>query len=396
MSWWRNFDLGEVQRDFARIAEGGFDSVRIFLSWESFQPKIDRPDSKMFARLIATLDVASEAGLSVMPTLFTGHMSGVNWVPSWALGNGAGDERFRVVTGGEVVASGLASWYSDPAIVEAQSFLAGELASTLAGHQALWAWDLGNENSNCGAAPDKQSARSWLQRVTGAIRNADGTAKITIGLHMEDLEHDRNLGPKEAAEACDFLTMHGYPGYAPWTDGPTDERLLPFLARLTACLSDDAEVLFSEFGVPTAPRRQPELEQEERGPALVTEADAASYIARSLRALHRSGSSGAMLWCYSDYAEELFDEPPFDVALHERSFGLWRADSSAKPSVRAVQDFQKERSSLPKVRPLAHSTWFDLEVEDFYKEPEVQLPRLFRRYCSAATDNVLGPATNEV
>jgi endo-1,4-beta-mannosidase len=198
---------------------------------------------------------------------------------------------------------------------------------------------------------------------------------------MEDLEQDRNLGPLEASEVCDFLTMHGYPGYAPFTDGPTDERLLPFLLRLTARLGGDAPVLFSEFGVPTA--LGPEVAAP--GPALVSEAAAAAYIGRALRSLHRSGSTGAMLWCHSDYQADLFGKPPFDLAVHERSFGQWRADSAPKPSVAVVRDFVKDRASLPPIEPLAHASWFDIDVEQYYLAPEKELPRLFERYCLAAT-----------
>lgn len=383
MSWWSAFDKTEVERDFARIAEGGFDSVRIFLTWEDFQPKRSTFNPICFAHLVATLDAARERGLVVMPTLFTGHMSGVNWIPPWALGNDTGDDRFRVVAGGQVVESRLASWYSDAAIVQAQSTLARELATAVAGHPALWAWDLGNENSNCGAPPDKQSARGWLRRVTDAIRGADETVKITIGLHMEDLQHDRKLGPAEAAEVCDFLTMHGYPGYAPWTDGPTDERLLPFLTRLTARLSGDADVLFSEFGVPTTADSQPQPDAPPSGPALVSEEAAGAYVGRALRSLRRCGSTGAMLWCFSDYAADLFSEPPFDVAIHERTFGLWRADASPKPTVAVIRSFADERDALSPAKPLPHSSWFDLDVERYYQAPEVELPRLFERYCEA-------------
>ena len=387
MGWWRSFDRAEVERDFARIAEVGFDSVRVFLTWEDFQPKRSTANPTCFAHLVATLDVARDVGLVVMPTLFTGHMSGVNWIPPWALGRDAGDERFRVVAGGRVVESRLASWYSDAAIVQAQSTLAGELAAALAGHSALWAWDLGNENSNCGAAPDKRSARHWLRRVTDAIRNADGTAKITVGLHMEDLEHDRNLGPREAAEVCDFLTMHGYPGYAAWTDGPTDERLLPFLSRLTACLSGDADVLFSEFGVPTAAVCRPPIHGLPSGPALVSEEAAAAYVDRALRSLRQCGSAGAMLWCFSDYSKELFGEPPLDLAVHERTFGLWRADASAKPSVAVIRSFADARSTPSPVKPLDHSTWFDIDIDRFYEAPEIELPRLYERYCAAKSNS---------
>ncbi len=38
MDWWKRFDEHQVKRDFARIRAAGFDSVRIFLLWEDFNP----------------------------------------------------------------------------------------------------------------------------------------------------------------------------------------------------------------------------------------------------------------------------------------------------------------------------------------------------------------------
>ncbi len=386
MGWWTAFDPAEVGADFVRIAGCGFDSVRIFLTWEDFQPTPSRVDSTMVDRLVSTLDQAQSAGLSVMPTLFTGHMSGVNWIPPWALGEEAGDDRFRVVSGGRVAASRLANWYSDASIVGAQSSLAREVAGALAGHPALWAWDLGNENSNCAVPPGKGRAREWLLRVTDSIRGADANALITLGLHMEDLEQDRNLGPREAAEVCDFLQMHGYPGYAAWADGPTDERVLPFLARLTQWLGGGADVLFAEFGVPTTTKRgEPDRERPiaASGHALVDEQEAASYVDRALRALRECGTTGAMLWCYSDYAEAIWGLPPLDRAVHERSFGLWRADASPKPTVAVVEAFATRVATTDAGVTIADSAWIDVDAGEFYRAPSSELRRLYRRYCEA-------------
>lgn len=385
MGWWTAFEPAEVAADFGRIAGCGFDSVRIFLIWENFQPSPSRVDSAMINRLVTTLDQACSAGLSVMPTLFTGHMSGVNWIPSWALGEEAGDDRFRVVSGGRVAASRLANWYSDASIVRAQSSLAREVAGALAGHPALWAWDLGNENSNCAVPPDKDSARDWLMRVTDSIRGADADALVTLGLHMEDLEQDRNLGPTEAAEVCDFLQMHGYPGYAAWADGPTDERVLPFLARLTRWLGGGADVLFAEFGVPTAERGEPAREPAiaASGPALVEEHEAALYVERALGALRDCGTTGAMLWCYSDYAEAIWGLPPLDLAVHERSFGLWRADASPTPAAAVVEAFAKQVATTDAGASIADAAWIDIDATAFYRAPSLELRRLYRRYCEA-------------
>jgi endo-1,4-beta-mannosidase len=233
MGWWTDFDALEVGSDFGRIAAAGFDSVRLFLTWEDFQPNPKKVNIGMLDRLVTVADLARRSGLDVMPTLFTGHMSGVNWIPPWALGGSDGDERFRVVSGRRVTKARLRNWYADPEVLGAQAILAGEAAKALAGHDAVWAWDLGNENSNCVIPPSRASARDWLRRMAAAIRTADPAVPVTIGLHMEDLEEDRMLGPGEAAEVCDFLTMHGYPIYARWAESPTDEHLLPFLGHLT-------------------------------------------------------------------------------------------------------------------------------------------------------------------
>ena len=361
MSWWSKFDLAEVEADFGRIAACGLDSVRMFLTWEDFQPAPDRVDRWMLERLVEVADLAGGLGLALIPTLFTGHMSGVNWIPTWALGGSSRDPRFRVVSGGRVVDTGLRNWYTDSAVGDAQVLFAAEAAAALAGHEAVWTWDLGNENSNCVIPPTRSAARAWLARLSSAIRSADATALVTVGLHMEDLEEDRRLGPPEASEACDLLSMHGYPIYARWADGPTDHQVLPFLARVTHWLGEGGDLVFSEFGLPS----------------LVVEDDAgAAYTARALEGLRRAGCLGALLWCYSDYDPALWESPPFDLAPHERSFGLWRADGSPKPAVAAIAAFVGAARCTA-----AHAdAWIDIDRDEFRLDPRAQLPRLYRRY----------------
>jgi endo-1,4-beta-mannosidase len=376
MGWWSQFDRAEVAADFARIAGSGLDSVRVFLTWEDFQPAPDQVDRAIVERLVTVADLAGELGLSLVPTLFTGHMSGVNWIPAWALGGSDGDVRFRVVSGGTVVESGLRNWYADPVVSDAQALLASEVAAALAGHDALWAWDLGNENSNCVLPPSRDAARAWLARMAAAIRAADDTALVTAGLHMEDIEEDRLLGPRDASGVCDLLSMHGYPIYADWAEGPTDDRLLPFLARLTRWLGDEREILFSEFGLPTFRRGE-----RQSSALLVEEAAAAAYTGRALESLRRAGCSGAMLWCYSDYDPALWGRPPLDLAPHERSFGLWRADGSPKPSVAAVAAFAGADRCAS-----VDDTWIDLDPDQFYLDPSAELPRLYRRYRARSAE----------
>jgi endo-1,4-beta-mannosidase len=383
MRWWKRFDADEVRRDFARIREAGLDSVRVFLLWEDFQPVPDRVSEPALADLVRVADAADENDLSLLPTLFTGHMSGVNWLPHWAVDPG-GDldasspaARFRIVSDDQVGRGVAKNWFSDALVGDAQELLAGAAAETLRGHPALWAWDLGNENSNCCVPPTHEVATHWLERMSARIRTADPDVEITIGLHMEDLIEDRRLGPREAGRFCDFLCMHGYPIYADFVDGPTDERLLPFLALITRWLGG-REVLFEEFGAPAirVGRTLDSARSTMRRTALLDEESAAGFTRWSLEALRRCGCTGAMLWCYADYAEALWSEPPLDAAAWERWFGLWRSDGSAKPAVAEVTSFAKARRALAPEAP-----WIDVAPDEFSIHPRKHLRRLYRRYC---------------
>jgi len=379
MAWLAEYDRALTRRDFQRIADAGFDTIRVFLRWEDAQPAVSHIDSRILGRLVDAADAAADAGVVLIVTLFTGHMSGVNWIPPWAMGGAAGDRRFRVVSGGRVLApgSGVRNWYSDADLVAAQERLAAAAASALSGHPAVWAWDLGNENSNCTLPPDKSTAEAWLQRMTRAIRRGDPGRLLTVGIHMEDLEEDRGIGPAEVARWCDFVSMHGYPIYAEWSAGPADTRVVPFLELLTRWLAGGTDVLFEEFGLPTIPVAGPVSSMA------VDERLAAEYTGSVIDALWTQGAMGAVLWCFADYAAPLFARAPLDVAVHERTFGLWRADGAPKPAVATVSARADRHRSAP-----SSLSWFDIEPDEFYADRRAQLARLYRRYCEGADGTV--------
>ena len=372
MDWLAAYDPVATRRDFARARAAGLDSLRLFVRWADIQPAEDRIDTTVLGRLVDAADAAAECGLSIIVTLFVGHMSGVNWMPGWATGGADGDSRFRVLVPGAAPTGGrvLRNWYSDAGVVAAQERLARSVATALAGHPAVWLWDLGNENSNCTIPPDAAAGDEWLERLTGALRAGDPGRPITVGIHMEDLENDRRLGPDAVARHCEIVSMHGYPAYTPWAEGPTDDRLLPFLALVTGWLAGGAPVLFQEFGLPTgAPGGS--------GPGRLADEDAAAgYTGRALDGLRDCGCVGALLWCFADYAPALHDRPPFDEALHERSFGLWRSDGSAKPAVAEITG----RAGRPQTAGPADRHWADIGIEEFTADPGRHLPRLYRRF----------------
>ena len=377
MYWWQRFDPAEVKRDFNEIHSSGFDSVRIFLLWEDFQPHPLRISSRSIDHLVTVADAAYSQKLAIVPTFFTGHMSGVNWIPEWALENTSQPQRFRVVAGNRVVNGQSRNWYADREVMQAQTLLVSEVAAALQGHEAVWAWDLGNENSNCVIPPDRRYGLDWLDRITTAIRSADPKRPITIGLHMEDLEEDRNLGPQEAAQFCDFLCMHAYPIYAPWCQGRTDALLLPYLGLITQWLGG-RDVLFEEFGAPTTPEKV-ELREGRTGFPLLTENESADYIGSALSLLNRYGQIGGFLWCFADYSQKLWQLPPLDQAAHERFFGLWRADGSRKPATDVVAAF----AGTARREQHENFEWIDISPDSFYEAPGENLRRLYRKFLAA-------------
>src|SRR5579875_899541 len=84
MYWWKEVDRCEVEQEFAEIAALKLHVARIVLIWEGFQPAPDRVNDRALADLTIVLDVAHQAGIKIIPTFFTGHVSGINLCPVWA------------------------------------------------------------------------------------------------------------------------------------------------------------------------------------------------------------------------------------------------------------------------------------------------------------------------
>lgn len=339
MYMWQRFDPGEIADDMAQLAGLGFDSVRFFLRWADFQPEPHRMDGTMLARLVRVMELIGAAGLRAMPTLFCGHMSGVNWLPSWTLDPTRPSERFRTFTELGESPYGSGDLYRGP-LLEAQRLHAREAGAALRGHPAVLAWDLGNEFSNVCEPRSVEAAREWSKRLTHDLQSVSGHP-VTGGLHGEDLTADRNIRPSSICEPWAFATMHGYSVYSEFARDRTDPDVVPFLAGLTASMSTKP-VLFTEFGNPTCPPGQ----STAGAFACLNEIEMATYARAVLERLHAQGRLGAYWWCWADYHDDLRDVPPCDHAPHELTFGIVRADGTTKPVATALSVFAREARSV--------------------------------------------------
>lgn len=329
MAMWKQFDLGECREDMARIASWGCTHVRFFLLWENFQLRRDTVDREALANLEAFLESAQRWQLHCMPTLFTGHMSGVNWLPPWTLEAAMHPNKFRTIALGRTLTSAAKDFYKQP-LLEAQLRLARAVSESVGSHPALAAWDLGNEFSNLRFPESAADAVQWSKQLTEALAQRS-KAPVTAGIHGDDFFEDRRIRPSQVCAPLTFCTMHGYAMYAPFARSKNDPEVVPFLGQLAGSFAQK-RVLLSEVGFTTHGTRQEDLE-----------AQAAAYAYGVLDRLQRRGSLGAFWWCYADYADELRSQPPFDRAPHELGFGVIRADGSEKPVAETLRRFAAER-----------------------------------------------------
>ena len=321
---WDRFDVDEIGEDMARIKALGLDVVRFFLIWEAFQPDPGHMNDTTLRRFDALMERIAAAGLQAMPTLFCGHMSGVNWLPGWTLERDTTSGRFRTISGGSIVDRSIGDFYANPELLRAQVYFARRVGERLRDHPALFAWDLGNEFSNL--RTPAATRRRVMERTSERNAARSLRRRHTGGMHGEDLEQDRNLRPSSMArpvDLSDHARLFGLQQVR--ARSPRSRRRTVSLPSCTVVQwKTGALQRVRQSGCPPGSNRVDGLlvSTKPRWPSTV----GASSIACT-RAAH-SGRFGGAGPTTIPRSREL---PPFDKAPHELRFGIVRSDGSLKP-----------------------------------------------------------------
>ncbi len=384
MYWWPDFDAGEVREEFALIREIGLEVVRLFLTWEDWQPVPDVVDPGALNHFEEVCEIASGLGLRLNVTFFTGHMSGPSWTPSWMLhpGQPMPPRIWQVVSGGRAVDCGYRNPFTAPLVLRAEELQLRTVVSRFRQHPAIEVWNLGNEPDIFAWPADAAGGKEWTRRMTTLIREIDPNHPVTCGLHVASLLEDNGLRVNDVFNEVDIPVMHGYPMYADWSNGPLDSDFVPFLCALTTALCGKPS-LMEEFGGCTAAPGQASFVHEWQRYGnpfrqfMASEEDLAAYIEAVLPKLVEVGALGAMIWCYADYIPALYDRPPCDQAWHERFFGLVRPDGSLKPHAEVIKRFAASR---PVVQPARRPVSLDVTPEAYYQAPKRHAVRLYHTF----------------
>lgn len=377
MYWWQHFDKSSLADDFERIQQTGLKIVRVFLLWEDFQPRARRVSTPCLDRLVDVAEKAAQRGLCVLPTFFTGHMCGLNWLPPWALWARERELPIPVFSQRRVRSNLPRNFYEDQEILEAQVLLVREVAGALQGHPAVWAWDLGNSPSSVVTPPDNQRGSLWLRVMTEELRSRDETIPITLGMDEGNLAGDGILRPQDVAEHLDFLSVQVTPFSSELSSGPMDALLPPFLAILTQWLGGK-DVMCLGLGIPTEPVPWQERVHKKPGTELlVSEEVAARFFSSVLERLREAGMMGAVISFFSDFDPGLWDMPPLDEDLPGRHLGIYRRDRSPKDFEPILREHGSlERRPFPKEPP----SWIDISQEEYDSDPKLHIRRLYENY----------------
>ncbi len=384
MYWWKDFERAEVADEFGQIAALGLRVARIFLFWEDFQLAPDRVSERALDDLGTVLDAALEMKIRVMPTFFTGHMSGINWWPKWALSQDDDPGGSLRIADGEYTQRIGRDPYADPFMLEAERVLVSAVCERYGAHPAVYSWNLSNEPDIFYLPRTYEDSATWNAAHAATIRRYSDLP-ISAGMHLPTITANNGFRPDYLAPNNDYLSMHAYSIYFGPTqdDDPLNSDVVPLASLVTEGLGGKA-VLLEEFGYASSERGDvSEYKQVRRGDRegrqfFADDQSGGRYYREVLEKLARCGALGAFAWMYSDYHPSLWERPPFDTHEHERFFGLTRHDGSVKPSGEAMRAFAHRvaQGELPprSVPPLK------LDADEWYGDPAGNFTRAFHHW----------------
>ncbi len=300
LQWPQEWRAAEVEADFKRMGELGFNTVRLDLFWAWFEPCPGDYNPEAFAQLDELVRLAEKYRIYLQPTLFIGGEVGdAFWDVPWRNGRHP---------------------HGDPEMLRLQTDHAAELARRYGNSTAILGWDLGDEPPYWIARSTTTDAMAinWTRLIAGAMRRYDPNHLVSIGTDVQDIGHGP-FRPDNIRGEVDYFNVHPYPIYNPalYPDSLLSERTT-YAAAFQTALSGGAgkPVMVQEIGASSA----------QYAPERI-----AAYERTNLYSALAAGANGFLLWCFTDAAPGTYARVPYLRAPHETQFGLTAWDGAARP-----------------------------------------------------------------
>jgi endo-1,4-beta-mannosidase len=322
LQWPLLWNPPEIEADFAKMQELGFNAVRLDLFWAWFEPRPGDYNPEAFKQLDYLVSLARRYSIYLHPTLFIGGEVGeAFWDVPWRQGRHP---------------------HSDPEMLRLQTDHAAELARRYRDEDAILAWDLTDEPPYWIAAESTTDAMAvnWTRLISGAMRRFDRQHLIVVGTSMEDVGHGP-FRPDIIRDEVDFFSVHPYTIYAQnlFPDPMVSERGTYGAAFQTALSAGAGRpVMIQELGASSA----------QYAPERIAIFDRVSMYSGLA-----AGANGFLLWCFTDAAPEQFNRVPYLRAPHETQFGLTTWERKDRPRGAEFRKFAQvvARMDLGAVEP---------------------------------------------
>lgn len=310
MAWSTQWDPKDIDADFAKMRELGFNTVRVDLMWAWFEPRPGNYNEEAFRQLDYIISLAHKYKIYLHPCLFIGGEVGeAYWDVPWRHGRNP---------------------QSDPVMLRLETDHASELARRYANESAILAWDLTDEPPFwiVAAGTTDAEAINWTRLIVGAIRKYDKNHPIVAGVSTEDVGHGP-FRPDNIASEVDFFSVHPYSIYMPdlFPDPMISERGT-YGAAYQTTLSGSAghSVMVQEMGASSA-QYSPER--------------IAAYERVNVYSGLATGTNGFLLWCFTDAAPHQISKYPYLRSPHETQFGITTWDRKDRPQAIEFKKFEQ-------------------------------------------------------
>lgn len=342
---WRAFDKDVIEKDLKFLKEYGVNCIRVFPTWEDFQP-IERnpiPQTPFYDKMPFKTRVADK------PLLAYKYESGLSEEKLTQI-------KFLLETAKKnnikVIVSFITGWMSGrlflpPALKEkdvigdAEAILweckfIRDLIGEIKDYDNIIAWEPGNECNCLDSGSAEAECELWMMSIVNAIRLADNTRPVYSGMHGVQLQGSWNL--RMQGKYTDALTTHPYPAF-------TEFCGIEDLRQMRASLHAACETSYyrSVSGKPAFVEEINAL-----GTAFLGDTFMPEYFERSLMTSLSVGAFGYLWWC--GFEQNVLDFPPYDTQTLEQNLGLAYANRTPKPVLHKMKELSqtiKEIGVLP-------------------------------------------------
>jgi beta-galactosidase len=310
LQWPLQWDEVDIEADFSKMQDLGFNTVRFDLFWAWFEPRPGDYNPEAFHQFDVFVSLAHSYEIYLHPTLFIGGEVGeAFWDVPWRQGRHP---------------------HADHEMLRLQTDHAAEFARRYHDEAAILAWDLTDEPPYwiVGDQTTDAMAINWTRLIAGAIRRYDPGHVLCVGTSMEDVAHGP-FRPDNLAAEVDFFSVHPYSIYTldRFPDPMLSERgTYGGAFQTTFSLGAGKPVMIHEFGASSAQYSPDRI---------------ASFDRVTLYSGLAAGTCGFLPWCFTDAAPELFQRVPYLRAPHETQFGLTTWDRQDRPRGKVLREFSK-------------------------------------------------------